>query len=219
MTEVFSKKLFEEYWAEYAQRLIAGTVQMNRGNYMAIACNLNAFSLRVACLPKASTILCSASDRKEVVFEICQSIWGITPEQWLQKENDWLALSRKELGLKETSGKDKVSDVVSSEILVRLVATSRYIAWVDIDNNMSPQEKELATSQAVLATNLFLATAVAKGYARYLRLGNVSVYKDLKDNGIVFGNSGSKYLPYPQESLPYLFSLLHLTRTLPGAYK
>jgi|GEM_PF-2430239 hypothetical protein len=219
MTEVFSKKMFEEYWAQYAQQLIAGKVQMNRGTYQSVACNLNVLSLRAACLPKAATILGSASSRKEAVFEISEIIWGITPEQWLEKENAWLAQSRQENGLKETDGKDKVGDVISAEILVRLVATARYIAWVDIDNNLTFAEKDLATSQAMLATNLLLSTAVAKGYSRHIRVGDTSLYKDLRDNGVVFGNSGSKYLPHPQVSLPYLFSLLHVTRTIPLAYK
>ena len=160
-------------------------------------------------LPGPKTISGSPKDRKREIFRLTSALWGISPERWLEKEHGWLASARAKSESKATGGKDKLDDVISAELLIRLMAT---IKLVDI-----VEDKEVR-KEATNALNLALHEAVSRGRTRIARVGNQSVYSILKNGGVMIGTGGGKYLPDPETSLPYLFRMLQWDRISILAY-
>lgn len=161
-------------------------------------------------IPGPKTISGQPSERKAEIFRLAEAIWGVSPDRWLEIEQDWLNSARVKSGSEITTGKDSLNDVISAELLIRLVAT---IELVDT------AEQEEVRTEAVNALNLALNEAVIKGRTRIMRVGEKSVYSILKNAGIMVGTGGGKYLPDPETSLPYLFRMLSQESILAGVYR
>jgi hypothetical protein len=194
------ERAFEKEWSDLGE-LIAqgGERQLTKSDLMAIYDNMDLGNIKPDFLPNELTVGGTASERKETIFSTAQNLWNITADDWLLMEMYKLSDARKESGSNETGGKDRTSDVVSAEILIRIVATAK-LAFDDVDG--------LVTKEAIRALNLVLAEVCAKGRTRMEMVGNRSVYSHLKKAGVMIGTGGGKYLPYPEKSLAMLFRLL-----------
>lgn len=161
-------------------------------------------------LPGPKTISGSPKDRKDEIFRLTSVLWGVSPERWLEIEQGWLESARAKSGSKATGGKDNINDVISAELLIRLIATIKLVDTV---------EDEDVREEATNALNLVLNEAISKGRTRITRVGENSVYSILKNAGIMIGTGGGKYLPDPETSLPHLFRMLCKESILAGAYR
>lgn len=204
---------FKKYWTDTAW-LIANGGRIGRSELYAIYDNMDLSKIRPELLPGKETVLGSPQERKSHIFHVAEGLWGITPEDWLKKERNWLEQAREITNSDEVGGKDNLNDVVSAEILVRLVAAAK-IATEEND------ESDLV-AEAMIAINLILTEACAKGRTRMIRLeedeNGQSVYGKLRDMGLMIGTAGGKFLPYPEESLPILLLMLQKNSVLPDAY-
>jgi hypothetical protein len=205
-----SEEGFIKYWTEVGV-LVAHGGKMNRSDLYAIydVLGLGGFDLQY--LPDGKTIAGNPVERKEAMFGLAEKIWGLTPGDWLAKEKAWLDESRLISGSLETSGKDKISDVISVEILLRIVAAARFVTET---NDGYP-----GIDEAILALNTTLAEVCAKGRTRMMIIDGNSVYSQLKSYGLMIGTGGGKYLPYPDKALPELLLLmLDRKRINPAVY-
>jgi len=201
---------FKNYWTDIGENIANGD-QIDEGKLHTIYENLHLDKMNPDFLPGESTVVGSASDRKKAIFSLAEKLWGITPEGWLKAENGLLQEARKESGSTKTGGKDRFSDVISAEILIRIVAAAKLY----YEDNSTGCE---VANEAVRAINVILSEACTKGRARMTMVGDQSVYSLLRQNGLMVGTGGGKYLPYPEKSLPKLLCLLHRDYINPEAY-
>lgn len=190
-----SEKGFIKEWTDVGI-LIAKGGKINRSNLLAIYDILDLGSFDPKYLPDESTINGSSRDRRDVIFDLAESIWGMRHGDWLKREKNWLDESRKITGSTETKGKDKIDDVVSAEILIRLIAAARIVAETD--------DRYPAIDEYIEAINLILATVCSKGRTRMMKEGDKSVYAQMKKYGLMVGTGAGKYLPHPTKALPEL---------------
>lgn len=201
---------FKNHWTDIGEMIAQGGL-MGRGELYAIYDNIRLQNIDPQFLPGEDTVVGSASDRKKAIFLLAEKLWGITPEGWLKAENGLLQEARKESGSTKTGGKDRFSDVISAEILIRIVAAAKLY----YEDNSTGCE---VANEAVRAINVILSEACTKGRARMTMVGDQSVYSLLRQNGLMVGTGGGKYLPYPEKSLPALLLLLHRANIRPEAY-
>ena len=207
---VFDVKIFEKYWRVKTEGIARGDLSLTKSDLLSIAGSLEIENFLPQFLPGASTISGTVTQRRDTIFTLAQEIWGITPEGWLAKESAWLERARAKSGSAETGGKDKLEDVVSAELLVRLVAAAGLIKRNSADT--------LLVEETLTAINLTLSEVCAKGRTRLEKDCGQTVYKILKDNGLMIGTGAGKYLPDPVENLFEIFSLLHATQINPAVY-
>lgn len=202
-------KDFAKVWTETAQSIAMGG-KLSMSEIKAIADNIKVAEMDIDGLD-SSLVVGSPMQRKDNYFKIAKKIWGYKPEFWLQKEQIWQNLAREASGSAVTGGKDDIEDVISAEILVRLVATAKIV---------TEYKKDLIVcKEALNAINAVLNDACSKGRTRMLFNGGQSVYTVLKNNGLMIGTGGGKFLPYPQKSLVELFLLLHKDQIYFEVYK
>ena len=201
---------FNKYWKEKGREIALGHCKLIKSDLIAIYSNLRLDLFRPSYLPGANTISGSASDRKNVIFALAWQLWKIPPDIWLHVERKWLTDARKESGSIETGGKDSLDDVVSAELLIRIIATAKLVHEYSTDN--------VLVDEAITALNLTLAEVCTKGRSRMEFTNGISVYAVLKNFGIMIGTGGGKYLPYPEKSLPELLMLLDQNMITPGVY-
>lgn len=166
-------------------------------------------------LPGPKTISGSPSSRKAEIFRLTSVLWGVSPERWLEMEQGWLESARAKSGSKAEKGKDKLDDVISAEILIRLMATIHFIDSLDKENYVGTKQVRRVVMNSL---NMTLTEAILKGQTRIERYGDKSIYAHLKNAGIMIGTGGGKYLPDPETSLPYLFQMLQRARISDEAY-
>lgn len=174
---------------------------------------IDVYLLKAEFLPGPKTISGNPKDRKAEIFRLAEGLWGVSPERWLEKENGWLASARAKSGSQETGGKDNLDDVISAELLIRLLAAAKYVIGRTEVGTPS------VTDEVINALNLSLTEAVIKGRTRTARVGEKTIYSVLKDAGIMIGTGGGKYLPDPEISLPELFLMFHKDKVSPQAYR
>ncbi|HOX96330.1 MAG TPA: hypothetical protein PLI45_03025 [Candidatus Woesebacteria bacterium] len=199
---------FEAEWTEIGREAATGG-QLNISHLKAIYDNLDLAHINPALLPDGQTVLSKKSERRNAIFTIAENLWGLSPKEWLDQENDWLKEARQISGSTEVEGKDKIEDVVSAELLIRILATVKVVS--------EESHSHTIVSEAINALNLVLGEACAKGRTRMIIRDGISVYARLHRSGVMFGGSG-KYLPYPQKSLVELFKLLRKEMISPEAY-
>jgi len=190
-----SKKGFIKEWTDVGT-LIANGGKINRSNLLAVYDILDLGSFDPRFLPGENTITGSPLERRDVIFGLVESIWGLRHGDLLKMEKGWLDESRKITGSTEFKGKDKIDDIVSAEILIRLVAAARFVAETD--------DRYPAIDEAIEAINIVLATVCSKGRTRMMRENGQSVYSQMKEYGLMIGTGAGKYLPYPSKALPEL---------------
>jgi len=201
---------FEEAWIETGGDIANGG-KINRSHILAIGDNLQIQNIKPEFLPGQDTIGGTPSKRKDAIFNLAQRLWGLTPEDWLTKEREWLILGHRTHPTSGTdAGKDVISDVISAEILIRFIATARIV--------VQGQDSRLV-DEALFALNLFVSEACAKGRTRLRRVDGTSMYKFFKDNGLAVGSVGGKYLPNPAIVLPNLLFMLQRDKIKLEAYQ
>lgn len=177
--------------------LAKGTQVLTEYDLIWLGIEIETYNLKPEFLPGPKTISGKPGERKTEIFRLAKDLWGIEPEVWLTMENNWLKSARAKSGSLLTTGKDDLDEVISAELLIRILATTKYL--------FSPERNNLVKNAAVNAINLAINEAVIKGRTRISRVGEKSVYSILKDHGIMIGSGGGKYLPDPETSLPELF--------------
>lgn len=210
MADFLDINIFHKYWREKARGLASGELSLTESDLLSIAGNLDIEYFLPQYLPDGQTISGSAIQRKKAIFALAQELWGISPEAWLAKEKSWLDKSRKKNGSTGTGGKDSLEDVVSVELLVRLVAAAGIAK-----SNQSDQE---IIYETVGAINIIVAEVCAKGRTRMKKVEGQSIYKILKDGGLMIGTGAGKYLPDPEENLYELLLFLHSSKIRPEVY-
>ena len=206
----FDIKIFEKYWRVKTEGLARGELTLTKSDLLSIADSLEIENFLPQYLPGPSTISGTVTQRRNTIFTLAQALWGITPEAWLAKERSWLERARAKSGSTETAGKDNLDDVISAELLVRLVAAAGLVK-----RNLADT---LLVEETLTAINLVLSEVCAKGRTRLEKDCGQIVYKILKDNGLMIGTGAGKYLPDPVENLFEIFSLLHATQINPAVY-
>ncbi|HSV94956.1 MAG TPA: hypothetical protein VLH94_03235 [Spirochaetia bacterium] len=204
--------MYSEYQIEWIETggNIANGGQLGKSELLAIYDNLQLDQIKPEYLPGENTILGKVSDRKNAMFELAEKLWGLSPAEWLEKEKSWLDLSRKIYPSQATEGKDKLDDVISPEILLRILATAKLVKESS-DNEIS--------DEAIFALNLVLSEVCAKGRTRLMKIDGKSIYGILRSNGVMIGTGGGKYLPLPTKSMADLFMMLHRDKINPDAYQ
>jgi len=201
---------FEKEWIETGGNIANGE-KIHLSHILAIRHNLQTQNIKPEFLPGPDTIGGTPSKRKDAIFNVAQKLWGLTPEEWLTKEKKWLVLGRRTHPTSSTdAGKDEVSDVISAEILIRFIATTRIV--------YSGQDGRLI-DEALFALNLLISEACAKGRTRLRRVDDITMYKIFKESGLAIGSVGGKYLPNPNYALPQLLLMLHRDKINPDAYQ
>lgn len=204
---------FKKYWTDTA-KLIATGGRIGRSELYAIYEIMDLSQLNPRLIPGQETVLGSTQQRKSHIFEIALGLWGITPEDWLKKEITWLEKAGNISQRYAFFGKDNINDVVSAEILIRLIAAARIATEEDDRSDL--------VSEAMIAINLILSDACAKGRTRLIQpdgdLKTPSIYDKLQYNGLMVGVAGGEFLPYPEKSLPELMLMLQKRHILPDAY-
>lgn len=190
--------------------LAKGTQVLTEYDLIWLGIEIETYNLKPEFLPGPKTISGKSGERKTEIFRLAKDLWSIEPEGWLTMENNWLKSARAKSGSLLTTGKDDLDDVISAELLIRILATTKYL--------FSPERNNLVKNAAVNAINLAINEAVIKGRTRISRVGEKSVYSILKDHGIMIGSGGGKYLPDPETSLPELFLMFTRKQINPSAY-
>jgi hypothetical protein len=185
-------------WIEIGKPIARGEDGLEVSDLLSIYSRMDLKNFNPSYLPTGETVIGGAEKRKDAIFSLAQKIWGLTPEDWLKMEKDLLDESRKISGSTVTTGKDDITDVVSAEILIRIIAAARLVAENTDDYRV--------VDEAVIGVNLVLAEACAKGRGRMERKSGRSVYAILRENGLMVGLGGGKFLPYPEKLLPILLS-------------
>lgn len=201
--------LSRDYYKEWTAigELIANGGSIGRSDLYAIYDTLDIGHIKPDYLPGELTVSGSDVDRKKAIFALAQKLWGLTPDDWLMLERYRLREVREISGSTETEGKD---DAISAEIMVRIFAAAKIVTEDNHDREIS--------DEAVRALNIFLAEACANGRTRMTMVDGRSVYSVLKENGLMIGSSGGKYLPNPKKALPFLLFLLNKESVNPEAY-
>lgn len=204
------EKKFVESWAKKAKMIAEGTGNLFLGDLIHIYKNLRLDLIKPEFLPNKDVVIGSPDRRKGFIFQLAESLWGVCPERWLELENAWLQEARKISGSSETSGKDKLDDVISAEILIRIVATAKLVMENSFETDLR--------NEALNALNLSIAEACTKGRTRMKYFGKNTVYTTLRNAGIMIGTGGGKYLPHPEISLKYLFLMLRRDVLCPDVF-
>lgn len=195
-----------------ALNIARGNRSLSEFDLIFLGIQAEVFLFKPEFLPGPKTVSGTPKERKAEIFRLAEAIWGIKPDGWLLLENLWLQNARSKSGSTETGGKDELDDVVSAEILIRLIGAAKLMLTVH-------NTGELLHREAVNAVNITIQEAVVKGRTRISRYGDKTVYSMLKDVGIMIGAGGGKYLPDPETSLPALFLLLHREKISSNVYK
>lgn len=212
--EPLKNNLFEESWIETGVQIAEGA-EFIISDLMAIYYNLELDKIDPTYLPGPYTVVGTASARKDAIFATAKNLWDINPETWLKKERKWLGESRLISGSSETNGKDKLDDVISAEILVRIIAATK-LALKKGDDGVLTQTD--IADEALLALNIIIKEVCAKGRTRMKHIDDTSVYSLFRQGGLMIGIGGGKYLPHPTRALPQLLMLLHRSRLRPEVY-
>lgn len=201
---------FRKHWLDLGKFIAMGNT-LFYGELYAIYDNVDISNIKPEFLPNENMVKGTPKERKNFAFKLAENIWGLTPEDWLKMENDWLMDARKLSGSQETSGKDQISDVVSVEILLGIIAAAKIVHEHCDGSNLS--------TEAFIAVNAILTEACAKGRTRMQKTEGGTVYGALKHNGLMIGLGGGKYLPNPEITLPVLFLMLNKDRMVPAIYE
>lgn len=199
---------FIKYWTNVGEIIALGGI-FHLSNLFKIYDNLELGHIKPEFLPNEYTVEGTASERKEAIFSTAQNLWNITPEDWLKKEKDWLQDARKVSGSTKIDGKDRINDIVSAEILLRIIAAAKLVYEADCHE---------ITAELLRSLNVTISEVCTKGRTRMIMVGDRSVYSILKKGGLMIGTGGGKYLPYPEKALPELLLMLHKESICPEAY-
>jgi len=199
---------FKNYWTNVGEIIALGGA-FHLSNLYSVYDNLELGNIKPSFLPNKHTVGGTAYERKESLFSTAQNLWNITPAEWLKKEKDWLQEARKVIGSTKIDGKDSFSDVVSIEILLRIIAAAKLVYEADCHE---------ITVEVLRALNVTISEVCTKGRARMVMVGDQSVYSILKKGGLMIGTGAGKYLPYPEKALPELLLMLHKEFIRPEAY-
>ncbi len=201
---------YQTVWTEVGRRIACGEGVFTRGLLDAVYCNLDISKMKSEYLPGINVAEGTEMERKIAIFNLAGNLWGLTPNDWLVKEKFWLDQSREVTGSSAIAGKDKVSDVISAELLIRIIAAAK------LANDNLFDRDEIITS-----LNAMIVEVCTKGRTRMKMRDGRSLYSILKDGGLMIGSGGGggKYLPYPEKSLPELLMLLRKDVIRPEAYE
>jgi len=208
------EEIFVNTWIEIGGNIANGKRRLSLSNLLAIHHNLELEKINPIFLPDIQTVTGTVKQQRDAIFHTAETLWGKTPEEWQAMEIGWLAVTRSIYSLPKSSGKHKLSDVVSAEILVRIVATANLAIKVV---NKKPSHLTGIYNEALWGINITLMEVCAKGRARTERIGDTTIYDKLKEGGLIIG-TGEKYLPIPGYTLPKLLMMLHRDYLRPEVY-
>ncbi len=214
---------YDQTWQSVANRIAWDGTGLSEENLNSIVDNLSFSKMRPEYLPN-SDLSAGFKEKREMTLFLAEKLWGKTPDQWLEMERQWLAEAQNLSGITEDDGKDKILDIVSADILIRIFAVAYF--FYETKTQMTGMEfvaGYAARISALRALNSFLENAVSKGQQRVRRIKSengrtLSHYTVLKNAGVASGATG-KYLPYPEKSLAVLLKMLHKKAISPKAYK
>lgn len=208
------EEILDNVWIEVGSGIANGSRRLTLSNLLAIHHNLELDKINPIFLPNVQTVTGTMKQRREAIFHTAETLWGKTPKEWQEMEAGWLVVARSIYSLPKSSEKRNLGDVVSAEILVRIVATANMAIKVA---NKNHSHLTGVYNEALLSLNITLMEVCAKGRFRTQRMGDTTVYDTLKEGGLMIG-TGEKYLPLPEYSLPKLFMMLHRDHLRPEVY-
>ena len=207
------KEAFDNTWIEIGGNITNGDRRLSLGNLLAIHHNLELEKIDPLFLPDIQTVTGTVRQQRDAIFYTAETLWGKTPEEWLEMEIGWLAVARSIYSLPRSSGKHRLSEVVSAEILVRIVAAAN-LAIKAVNKNHSHLTG--LYRESLWGINIILMEVCAKGRTRTQRMSDTTVFDILKEGGLMIGTG--KYLPNPSYALPKLLMMLHRDYLRPEVY-
>ncbi len=214
------QKKFEGLGLQIAE----GTNTLTAKDVAAIAEALDFSSFNPKYLPQANLADKSPKNSKHYsIVYICNLFKGMTPEKLMKLETGWLKQAHKISGSSNNDEKDVPADLVTPQIISRIIALAYFLHRLETGKiKVSKSAADWMVRKSLAGINVFLVNPTLKGEVRMtkVRVGKkwVNAYDFFMQNGVLVGYYG-KFLPNPQVSLPYIFSLLHRDALRPEVYK
>lgn len=208
---------------EMANRLATGAGGLSIKDVVGIASDINFADFKPEFLPPAILADNSVKKSKYAGLKYVEKLWGIDSDELVQLETGWLQYVRDKTGDSDNDEKDVPSDLVTPQILTRVVSFAYFIHRIQTDEfKMSIEESVKVVTEVLEGLNDFLANPVRKGRLRESKItvnGElVNTYNFLTRSGVHVGGY-SKFLPYPEYALRFIFSHFCRDAILISAYK
>ena len=214
----------QDYWNEVSSQIATGDYMLTVSDLKAISYLLNFGDIKPEFFPPASLGDTDAKARRRSIKSLAEKVWGLTESDLLALEFGWLKNIRKESGTSLKDDKEEFRDLVTPQILARIYATAFLFYSIESGElkDLDGGDALLVVNQAVYSLNLFLLNSTLKGWSRANKItvnGKEEIfYNFFVHHGLPVGGSGL-FLPNPEVSLPYIFSLFHRGAIRPEVYK
>lgn len=215
---------YQKKLKELGLQIADGTNSLTAKDVAEIAQALDFTSFKDDFLPKANLADKSPKNSKHYsMVYICQLFKGMTPEKLMKLETGWLKQAHKISGSSKNDEKDVPADLVTPQIISRIIALAYFLHNLEIGKiKVSKSAADWMVRKSLVGINVFLVNPTLKGDVRMtkVKVGKkwVNAYDFFMKNGVLVGYYG-KFLPNPQVSLPYIFSLFHRDALRPEVYK
>ncbi len=208
---------------EIAIRIANGSGQLEIKDIVVIAYHLNFGDFNPEFLPKPELSDKSVKKSKYAGLNFVKALWGIDQDELVKLENTWLTEVKGSVGESDNDDKDVPTDLVTPQILTRVVSLAYFVHRLQTGELEMPVEESVyMVKEGVGAVNDFLVSPNRKGRLRKTMVTvngkPINAYNFLVRNGVHAG-AYSKFLPYPEVSLQYIFSLFHRDALRPEVYK
>ena len=196
---------YKKIWIETG-KTIAGGGRFGLSDLYAIYDNMDISHILPDYLISYSKYEMSISERKKFLFELAGSYWGLTENDWIEKERYWF---RQSLELIDWLPRYRltIQGVASIEILFNLIVASKIVTEDREDGRLS--------WEVVNALNLTVGQLCSKGRTMMAKAGINYVLNCFFEEGLLIGSEDEKFLPYPEKSLPELLLMLN-RKTIPN---
>lgn len=208
---------------ELARQIAQGQSQLTHNDLKEIATALDFSKFKKEFLPSAQLADKSPKKSKHYSIIYISRLWNITPEKLMKLETKWLKAARQISGSSKNDDKDVPDDLVTPQIVSRIIALAYFIYQVESgEMKMAKKVSQSIIRESLIGINVFLANPTLKGRVRMtkIRVGKkmVNAYDFLMSHGVLVGYYG-KFLPNPTVSLPYIFSLFSRSKLREEVYK
>ena len=206
-----------------AQMIAQGQSQLTHNNMKEIAGALDFSKFKKEFLPGAELADKSPKKSKHYSLVYISRLWDTTPEKLMKLETKWLKQAREISGSSKNDEKDVPDDLVTPQIISRIIALAYFIYQVDSGElKMSKSASDFIVRESLIGINVFLVNPTLKGRVRMtkIKVGRkwVNAHDYLMSRGVIVGYYG-KFLPNPTVSLPYIFALLNRNKLREEVYK
>lgn len=216
--------LNETYFLDLAMAMASGDRSFTQDDMVSIASALDFSGMKSRYLPQKNLANAKLSIQKQACQDFVKKLWGLNQDKLIEMERSWLLEIRSETGVKKKNGKEDAEDLVSPQILARIVSVA-YLHHL-AEREGTPTDglgTKILLDESLRSLNIFIANACLKGRMRSMRvamkkgkpkIASVTMIK----MGVPVGTPGL-FLPNPSKSLVEIFSYLRREKIRPIVYK